>query len=127
MKKFFFALNKKNIYGWGRGVYTMENKDTNTDYQGREPKVRIVETTFGIIFLSEICIHYFLYREFSSPTWKKSPERPIPTQNHKLTQVPPIYMFWKMAQPPYHPRGGVNYEMSIWNKNFEIFFAGFFS
>ena len=50
------------------GVYTVENKDKNTDYQKvvrvRDQKweiVEIVETTFGIIFLFEIRIHYFLY------------------------------------------------------------------
>ena len=69
----------------------MENKDTNTDYQKvvrvGDQKWEIVETTFGIIFLFEIRIHYFLYREFSSPTWKKSPPPKVPilTQNHNLT------------------------------------------
>ena len=40
-------------------------------------------------FLFEICIHYLWYREFSSPTWKKSPppKVPIPTKNPPL---PPI-------------------------------------
>ena len=46
----------------------MENKDTNTDYQKvvrvGDQKWEIVETTFGIIFLFEIRILYFLYREF---------------------------------------------------------------
>ena len=56
----------------------MENKDTNTDYQKFVRVVRqkwdIVEIPIGIIFfLLEIRIHDFLYREFSSPTWKKSP------------------------------------------------------
>ena len=56
----------------------MANKDTNTDYQKFVRVVRqkwdIVEIPIGIIlFLLEIWIHDFLYREFSSPTWKKSP------------------------------------------------------
>ena len=70
----------------------MENKDTNTDYQKvvrvGDQKWEIVDTTFGIMFLFEIHIHYFLYREFSSPTWEKkspSPKVPIPIQNHNLT------------------------------------------
>ena len=46
----------------------MENKDTNTDYQKvvrvGDQKWEIVETTFGIIFLFEILILSFLYREF---------------------------------------------------------------
>ena len=39
-------------------------------------------------FMLEICMHYFLYREFSSLTWKKSlPSKvPIPTQNPDLTR-----------------------------------------
>ena len=49
----------------------MENKDTYTDYQkvvrvGKQ-KWENVETTFGIMFLFEIRIHYFSYREFSGP------------------------------------------------------------
>ena len=45
-----------------------------------------------IIFLFEILLHYFLYGEFSSPTWKKSPplKKPILTRNLNLTKVPPI-------------------------------------
>ena len=73
------------------GVYTVENKDKNTDYQKvvrvRDQKweiVEIVETTFGIIFLFEIRIHYFLYREYSSPTWKKSLPPQVPIQNYNL-------------------------------------------
>ena len=31
-RKKFLALHEKNICEWA-GVYTMENKDTNTDYQ----------------------------------------------------------------------------------------------
>ena len=51
----------------------MENKDTNTDYQKFvrivDLKREIAEITIRIIFFwLEICIHYFLYLEFSSPT-----------------------------------------------------------
>ena len=70
----------------------MENKDTNIDYQKFVRVVRqkwgIVEIPIGIIlFLLEIRIHDFLYREFSSPTWKKSPppKVPTPSQNPDLT------------------------------------------
>ena len=53
----------------------MENKDTNIGYQKfarvGDQKWEIVEITIGISFLFEIYIYYFLYREFSSPTWKK--------------------------------------------------------
>ena len=60
----------------------MGNKDTNTDYNqfvrvgGQNSE--IVEITIAIIFLLEISIHHFLYREFSSPTWKKSPPPEVP-------------------------------------------------
>ena len=68
------------------GVYTMENKDTDTDYQeivSLEDQKWIVEITIRIIFLFEICVHNFWYREFSSRTWKKSPPPKvlIPTPN----------------------------------------------
>ena len=69
----------------------MENKDTNTDHQMfvrvGDQKWEIVEITVGFIFLLEINIHCFLYREFSSPTWKKlpPPKVPIPTHNPNLT------------------------------------------
>ena len=50
-------------------------------------KWEIVEITIRIIFLLEIHIYCFLYREFSSPAWKKSPppKMPIPTHNLDLT------------------------------------------
>ena len=69
----------------------MGNKDTNIDYNKfvrvGDQNWEIVEITIGIIFLLEIFIHYFLYREFLSPIWKKSPppKVPIPTQNPNLT------------------------------------------
>ena len=51
----------------------MENNNTNTDYHKfvkvGDLKWEIVEITIRIFFfLLEICIHYFLYREFPSPT-----------------------------------------------------------
>ena len=73
----------------------MENKDKNTDYHKLvrvgDQKWEIVEIAIftGILFffLLEIRIHYFLYRELSIPTRKKSPppKVPIPTQNPELT------------------------------------------
>ena len=73
----------------------MENKDTNTKYEKfvrvGDQKWEILEITIGIFFfhylLEMIRIRYSLYREFSSPTWKKSPppKVPIPTQNPDLT------------------------------------------
>ena len=68
----------------------MEKKDTNTDYQKvvrvGDQKWEIVETTFGIIFLLEIHIHYSL-KEFQAPPEKKSPPSKVPicTQNYNLT------------------------------------------
>ena len=73
----------------------MENKDTNADYQKfvslGDHKWEIVEITIGIFFflffLREIRIHHFLYKDFSNPTWKKSPPHKvrIPTQNPNFT------------------------------------------
>ena len=61
----------------------MENKDINSDYQKvvnvGDWKWVILEITIEIFF----CLRFiFLYREFSSPTWKKlpPPKVPIPTQ-----------------------------------------------
>ena len=84
---------------WVGGVYTMENRDTNTYYQkfvrvGNQ-KWEIVEITIGIFFFF-FCLRFvftiFLYSEFSSPTWKNSPppKVPNPIQNLNLTKVPHI-------------------------------------
>ena len=68
------------------GVYTIENKGTNTGYQkvigSRNQKWEIVEITTCIIFFAWDLYSLFLYKEFSSHTWKKSPQSkvPIPTQ-----------------------------------------------
>ena len=57
----------------------MKNNDTNTDYHKfdrvGDQKWEIVDFFF---FLPEICIHYFLYREFSFPTYKKQNYDTIP-------------------------------------------------
>ena len=80
------SLHKKTFVGGGgggggrEGVYTKENKDTN------RRKWDIVEITIRIIILFEICIHYFLYREFSSLTWKNHP--------HLKSQFPPKIPIW---------------------------------
>ena len=66
----------------------MENKDTDIGYQKfvrvGDQKWEIVEITIGISFLLEICIYYFLYREFSSPIWKKSPPPKVPVPTPKI-------------------------------------------
>ena len=55
----------------------MENKDTNTDYQKfirvGDQMWEILGGFFCFFFLLEICIYYFLYREFSCSTWKNHP------------------------------------------------------
>ena len=86
------APHKKNICGWGKGgVYTMENKDTNTEYQKfvrvLDQKCEIVELNSESFFCLRFLFTIFFYREFSSPTRKKSPppKVPIPTQNLNLT------------------------------------------
>ena len=64
----------------------MKNKDTKKDYQKvvrvGDQKSEIAETTFGTIFCLRFIFTIFLYKEFSSPTWKISPppKMPIPTQ-----------------------------------------------
>ena len=87
----------------------MENKDTNADYQKfvrvGDQKWEIAEITIRIIFfLLEIRIHYFLYKEFSSPTRKKSPlpKKQIPTQNADLTSVPHINVLKNGSAPNPH-------------------------
>ena len=65
----------------------------STKKEIRSPPVQKVlkkfEITIGIIFYAWDLYALFFYREFSSPTWKKSlPSKvPIPTQNPDLTQV----------------------------------------
>ena len=60
-------------YLWLGGVYTIENKDTNTDYQKfvrvADQKWEIVEITVGIIFF---CLRFLftIYKEYSSPIEK---------------------------------------------------------
>ena len=99
------------------GVHTMENKDTNTDYQKivrvGDQKWEIVESTFGII-LFEIHIHYFLYREFSTPT----PPKVHSNDPHLKCQFSPKITIWHKSLlyarsekwhnwPPLpHPPGG---------------------
>ena len=64
-------LPTEKKYLWVGGVYTMEDKDTNTDYQKVVwgPKVGNCRNySWYHFFLLEICILYFLYREFSSLT-----------------------------------------------------------
>ena len=78
---------------WVGGVYTMENKDTNTDYQKvvrvGDQKWEIVETTFGIIFCLRFVFTIFYAESFQVPPEKNHPQPkrkwPIPTQNHNLT------------------------------------------
>ena len=121
-QKKILALQKKIFVGRG-GVYTIENKNTNTDYQKvvrvEDQKWEIVETTLEIIFFFEIHIQYFLYRDFLSPTWKKiNPTWKVNSHPKSQFDVIPsyIYTLWKMAQPPPPPpplhhqgREGANY------------------
>ena len=65
-------------------------------YHGKEGyKYRLPEIYWGwgptltlFFFLLEICIHYFSYWEFSSPTWKKS------NHPHLKCQFPPKIPIW---------------------------------
>ena len=103
MKKIFThpQKKKKKKKKLGGGVYTMENKDTNTDYQ---KVVRVVEQmwdtveiTIRIIFLFKIC--YFL--SFHVP----------PEQNYP--HLSPFYINIKKngsTPPSHHPMEVANYE-----------------
>ena len=71
----------------------MENKDTNTDYYEvvsvEDQKREILEITIKIIFSFDLRFIFtisYIYREFSSATWKKLPplKVPISTQNPNL-------------------------------------------
>ena len=102
-----FSHHRKNTCGW-RWVYTMENKDINTDSQiivrVMYQKKQTIEITTRIIFFVWDVTHYFSYREFSSPIWKSPPPKvAIPTVNPNFTLVPPIQTFWNMASPSPHP------------------------
>ena len=46
--------------------------------------------------------YLFLYMEFSSSTWKKSPPPKVSIliKNPNLTYVPPIWTFWKLTPHP---------------------------
>ena len=90
--KNFLALRKKNIC-W---VYTMENKDTNTDYQ---KVVRVGDQKWDC--WNYIWNHFFVWdsyslffnREFSSPTWKKSPPLKVPIlKNGSTPPSSPLYV-----------------------------------
>ena len=100
----------------GGRAYTMENKDTNTDYQKviglGDDKWNIVEITIGIICLFVWDLyHYFLYRKFSSPTWKKSPlaKEPIPTRS-RFPIWPNLNLLKNGSASPSSPRRVANYE-----------------
>ena len=77
MRKKVLAATKnilKNI-PWkirkNKDTNTMQNKDTNTDYQKVVrvgDQIRNYNQNHFFFRLFEICIHYFLYREFLSPT-----------------------------------------------------------
>ena len=56
LQKIFLA-QQKNIF-MGGGVYTMENKDSMTDYQ---EVVRVKEQKWEMVEIGTIHIHYFLY------------------------------------------------------------------
>ena len=78
------------VGGVGSISYTMENKVTKRDYQKGvrlgDQKWEIVEITFGITFLFEICIHFFYTGSFLDPPKKNHP--------HLKWQLPPKILIW---------------------------------
>ena len=102
MKKFFSLLQKKKKKKLGAGVYIMENKDTNTDYQ---KVVRVVDQmwdtvgiTIRIIFLFKICV---IFLSFHVPPEKNYPHlSPFYINIKKNGSIP----------PPHHPMEIANYE-----------------
>ena len=72
MGKFFLAVTK-NICGWGEYIpwKIMIQIQTTKKFLGSGNKREKHTKSFFCLF--EICIHYVLYREFSSLTWKNHP------------------------------------------------------
>ena len=74
MKKNFIVYKKH--YLWMGGVHTMENKDTNTDYQKvvrvGDQKWEIVEIMIGNIFFVSDSYSLFFIREFNKSHLKKT-------------------------------------------------------
>ena len=69
IRKKILAPQKKYLWLGGGRVYTMENKDTKTDYQklvrAEDQKCKMVEITIGMTF---VFIIFYIYSKFSSPT-----------------------------------------------------------
>ena len=81
----------------------MENKDISTDYHKfvrvGDQKWEIAEITIGITFLLEISIHYFLYREFSRSTRRKSIPPKVPTPKSQFNVSPSCINVLKNGSP----------------------------
>ena len=93
--KKLLAPQKK--YLWLR-VYTMENKDTKTEYQevvtvGNQKWWEMAEITFGIIFFvwDAYSLFFYICRELSGPTEKN--------HTHPNCQFPPKMPIWSKSLP----------------------------
>ena len=106
----------------------MENNDTKTDYQeivrAGDQMWEMVEITIGIIFLfclRFMSIIFYVYREFSSPTWKKYPTQS--TNSHSKSQFDLRSYYTNLLKngsnlppplPPSHHPGGMRTMKSLW-------------
>ena len=108
--------HKRNICGWGGGrVYTMENKDTNTDCQKVSRvgnQVRNCRNYNQTQFLFQIRIHIYIFTQgvFKSHLKKNHPHLKcqflpnIPIW-HKALLYRPKKLLNPLPPLPHHPRG----------------------
>ena len=93
-KKISPPLPPQKKYLWVGGVYTMENKDTNTKYEKLvrvgDQKWEILEITIGIFFFI-ICLRWFVFAIVYTGSFQVQPEKNHP---HLKCQFPPRILIW---------------------------------
>ena len=113
-KKIFPSTKKIFVSGGWGGVYTMENKDTNTDYQKvvrvGDKKWEIVETTFGItFFVWDSYSLYFIKKVFKSHMKKITPTEKANSHSKLQFDISPsyIHVLQNGSAPSHDPAGGM--------------------